>query len=614
MKPRTRTAWRWNALLSALLVGGVLVMGNRLARDHAAWRVDLSEDQLYALSPAGRDLLGRLEDVLQVKAFFTGEPKVGAVQIAKRRLIDQLEEFQAASGGRLELSYADPNSSSDARSEARSLGVQPAPVSAMQGTAQVTQDMYLGLRLRYRARELVLPFVLPQSFEYAFLTGLNKLQREEDVTIGFVTGSGDGAPDEFGEARRLLSAQYRLREVLDLARGEPVPADVTVLVVIQPRALHPRAAWAVDQFVQRGGRLLVLADPVTVDVTRGEQTVAPTGLEDCLAAWGLSVEPRLVWDQERRNTLTTVETVELAGREEQLGRVRIPYPFWPNVGPDGLDANLPVTARLPGADLFWAAPLVAGEAPPSTLERTDLVWTSEAAWVMDPELALDLDPAALEARSMALLAQGGGARRVLGAALSGRFPSAFLGGAPAPLDRLAEALHTERVRAALEAGEAPPERPEETTDEPVVSGAVASQVVVVGDADWARDGRFLTARNRMLFENLIDWLALEDDLIALRSRVPRPRTIDDFLEEERRALGLIGVHPEGTGDEPGRLAELESEAERRAARRRAFAMARATGGAVAVTALAFLLWRFCSARSRPVRISTGRPAGQRAQA
>jgi hypothetical protein len=145
-----RRAWRTNAWITALLVVGVVVAGNRLARERLELRFDLSEDQLYAPSPVGLRLLGELRDVLQVKAYFTGQSRLGPVQIAKRRLVDQLEEFEDASGGRLELVFVDPNASTEARAEAHSLGIQPVPMSGMQGTTVVSQDTWLGLLLRYR--------------------------------------------------------------------------------------------------------------------------------------------------------------------------------------------------------------------------------------------------------------------------------------------------------------------------------------------------------------------------------------------------------------------------------------------------------------------------------
>ena len=41
-----------------------------------------------------------------------------------------------------------------------------------------------------------------------------------------------------------------------------IPADVDVLMVAQPDKLTPEAAYAIDQYVLGGGKILALVDPV----------------------------------------------------------------------------------------------------------------------------------------------------------------------------------------------------------------------------------------------------------------------------------------------------------------------------------------------------------------
>ena len=47
-------ALRWNALLTAALLGVITVLGASLAERHLTRRIDLSEDGLYAVAPATR--------------------------------------------------------------------------------------------------------------------------------------------------------------------------------------------------------------------------------------------------------------------------------------------------------------------------------------------------------------------------------------------------------------------------------------------------------------------------------------------------------------------------------------------------------------------------------
>ena len=132
------------------------------------------------------------------------------------------------------------------------------------------------------------------------------------------------------------------------------------------------------------------------------------------------------------------------------------------------------------------------------------------------------------------------------------------------------------------------------------------------------DGSFFTARNKVLFANLVDWLALEDDLLELRSRVPIQRTLDDFLEQERRALGLLGPRVEDAEnlDAPlvgGTVLRMEAEAERRAERRRWLFMLYSTGGSLLAAVVLGASWRFLFARAPAAPHSRDRASAEGAR-
>lgn len=575
MRLRDRREWRFNAVLTGILVVVLALLANLLARDHLRWRVDLSEEGHLAADPVAERMLGALEDVLAVQVFFTGELQHGPVQVAKSRMIDQLRVLEDQAGGRMQVVYGDPNTSSEVRLEAESYGIEPVPLRAIQGTSELTQEVWLGMVLRYRGREAVLPFVLPQTLQYGFLSELNRLVREREVSVGFVSGShpfaADPGPPVFGEAIALLGTQYRVRELVRLADGMPVPEDVAVLVVARPDTLHPRELFEIDQYLQRGGRALVLAERLRVDLDRYEARLVDPGIDPLLDAWGVALTDELVWDTEA-NWLR----IEGAGRTQ--------FPFWVNVGEAGMERSVPATGKLPGADFFWVHGVFPTREVPG-VTSLGLVRSSDSSWLVAPEDALPDASTSLNARAVELLATEPGQPRTLALSVAGRLPSPFApggarAGAPAIRNALEDDLWLQRVRAALEAGREPPPRPGGTTDEPVLSAAAPAQVVVVGDADWIQDGRFFTERNRVLFQSLVDWLALEDDLVALRARLPKDRRIRDLAAEERERRGLAPLVSSGTLSVEDADPALAAEAEAAASRARRLFTAAATGGSL----------------------------------
>src|SRR5688500_16660690 len=99
----SRAEERWNGWLSLGLLAVLVVEVNLLAREHLVVRFDFSEDRLYSIAPATRGLLGRIDDHLHVKAFFTGDVQSGELALAKARMLGMLEEYEAIARGRLRV-------------------------------------------------------------------------------------------------------------------------------------------------------------------------------------------------------------------------------------------------------------------------------------------------------------------------------------------------------------------------------------------------------------------------------------------------------------------------------------------------------------------------------
>ena len=297
-------------------------------------------------------------------------------------------------------------------------------------------------------------------------------------------------------------------------------------------------------------------------ITAAQAQHGPEVVGDLYTGFG-----ELVWDTEA-NWLR----IEGAGRSQ--------FPFWVNIGDAGMEPSVPATGKLPGADFFWVHGVFATHEVPGVKTQA-LVKSSDSSWLVAPGDVLPDPQTSLDTRAVELLATEPGQPRTVALSLAGALPSPFqASGAPAIRNAMEDDLWIQQVRLALENEQLPPARPGATTDEPVLSAAAPAQVVVVGDADWIQDGRFFTERNRVLFQSLVDWLALEDDLVALRARLPKDRRIRDLAAEEREARGLAPLSSSGTLTVEDGDPALTAEAESAATRARRLFTAAATGGSL----------------------------------
>ncbi|MEZ6005745.1 MAG: Gldg family protein [Planctomycetota bacterium] len=598
--PRKSQALR--SVVTAVLMLLVAVEGVRLGSRLLSGRHDYSEDQLFTISDGTRAILGQLDDTLQVKAFFTQEIRSGEAALIKARVEALLHDFERLAGGNIDLVVQDPSVLSAAAEEALSHGIDPLPVVTGRGGEQNRQLIYLGAVLRYKSRREVLPLLNPWSLEVDFAGAVQRLLRDKRQKLGW-TGAPFGPVDPpengmaFGQFQVLkhhLEPQFDLQEIPAgaLEAGQSIPTDLDLLLVLRPDDWHPRAVFALDQYLQQGGRAMICLDRVhNSPVSRAEhlergQELGNTGLEALLRGWGTDLSPGHVWDREWAGPRALiVEDMDANGR--RTGRQRLEPlrdPASPEIGPDGFERTFAPTGRTASAQFFWAHAFATRPAPEG-IDRLDFVHSSDAAFLSEPILDGGRSGEEIEAYTRSLIAGGGAQRYALATRLLGTFHTVFERGAPQPFD-------VTRGDRKAKVG---------TTSEPVRSGEAPARVVLVGDSDWLRDPLpeglapvlpGATPANLLLFDNLVDWLTQSGDLIGVRSKQPRPRPLRNFQEEALREAGLLGLDAPRSAEEARERLRRADEAEQRAARARWLSMVWPLAVTLAVVFLLAGLWNW----------------------
>ena len=270
-----------------------------------------------------------------------------------------------------------------------------------------------------------------------------------------------------------------------LVQKPEVPADATVLVVAGPRTdFLPPEIDAVKKYVAKGGKVLVMLDPPD-DPTKGMPV-----LDGFLKEWGFNVGTNIV--------------VDASGIGQLLGT----------------DASVPVAASYPSHaittnfQLMTAYPLArsvdAVEGGANGHTPQSLVQTSAQSWA--------------EA-DIAALSKGDG--RV---ALNPE-----KGDKPGPIS-LGAAVSAPATEAPAKPAEAKPDpTANANTPEPPKP---ESRIVVIGDSDFASNGILGVQGNRDFFLNSVNWLAQQENLIAIRPREPEDRRLTLTADAQSRIFLL----------------------------------------------------------------------------
>jgi ABC-type uncharacterized transport system involved in gliding motility auxiliary subunit len=568
MKTLSRRAYA----LAAIALGVVLFVAVNIVSN--TWlgtaRLDLTSNGLYTVSPGTRATLGKLEEPVTLRFYFSREPAAGFASLVAyaARVRDLLQEYSAMSGGRIIVEEIDPAPFTQAEDEAVAQGLTGAPTE--QG-----ETVYFGLvgNNTLSGHEVV-PFFdqsREQYLEYDLTSIIYKLSTPQRPKLGIMSG----LPLETGLGGFMAAIQgtsqpfaiyTQLRSVYDVQNIEPtvdrIPADITTLMVVHPADFSEQAMYAIDQFVLRGGHAIVFVDPMSEVLNNqspGQQDLekGTSNLPPLFTAWGVDFDQsKIVGDGE------LAQQVQVAG---PAGPQVTGYLAWMRMLPANFNADDPVTGDLQQLNIATAGALKHRMGATTTF--TPLLQSSSTAALIDAiQIRVTQRPQDLLRRF-----EPTGERFTIAARVSGPVMTAFPNGAPPP------APEAPPVPGAA----APPPTPPATPLPEQLKEAADINVIVVADTDllddrfWVNVQNLLgqriaipTADNGAMVQNFVENMMGSNDLISLRTRErpTRPFVLVDnlrrqaesqFLAEERALqdrvtqteASLRALQGQGGGDE-----------------------------------------------------------------
>ncbi len=516
---RKRTYDAWALPLLALLFVAVVMAGNSLFRNI---RWDLTENQLYTMSQGTRNILGGLEEPINLYFFFSSDASrdIPAVRNYANRVRELLEEFSANSDGKIHLRVIDPVPFSEEEEMAAEFGLTPVPI----GTSG--ENIYLGLAGTNMVDDAsTIAFFHPDKenfLEYDLAKLVYSLDHPERPVIGVLSGlpmqrDFDPVTQQIRQAWVIADQAEQLFQLRTLpANLEQVDEDVDLLMLVHPRKLSEQTLYAIDQFVMRGGRALIFVDPFAESeaaaMDQGNLMAARAGsqssnLGPLFSAWGIRYDPGQVIADEQLALSVTMGP----------GRPSVRHLAFLGFGPGQFNRDDIITAKL---DLVNMATVGVFELEShSTLTMTPLLQTSPRAMpVTADRFAYMPDPAALRNGF-----EPTGQVYTVAARLSGPLASAFPNGSPATDEEDAGHLKTS------------------VTDASII---LFADTDLLTDRFWVQVQTFLDQRlatafanNGDLLVNALDNLSGSSDLISIRGRAgyTRPFSRVEALRREAEA-------------------------------------------------------------------------------
>jgi ABC-type uncharacterized transport system involved in gliding motility auxiliary subunit len=290
----------------AMLFLAVVMLSNVGLR---GMRVDLTQNRLYTLSRGTQQVLAELKEPVNLYFYFSRESAAKQAPLLMpyaTRVREFLEELAARSNGKIHLRIVDPQPFSDDEDRAGEFGLQ----SLQSGGGDA---LYFGLAGTNSTdgRSAIPAFQADREefLEYDVAKLINELGTPKKPVIGLIStlgmqGQFNPMTGQMGDPWPIYTQLEELFTVRSLTPDtDHIDQDVDVLMLVHPKHLPPKTLYAIDQFVMRGGRILLFVDPNAGGDTSGQDPSNPmagmmadhsSDLEPLLKAWGVDYDPTKV--------------------------------------------------------------------------------------------------------------------------------------------------------------------------------------------------------------------------------------------------------------------------------------------------------------------------------
>lgn len=531
-----------NKLLTTtgLLMAMALFLAVNIVSDNTlkSARLDLTENQLYTLSEGTKNILNTLEEPVTLRFFLSQKEATGLPGISSYtvRVKELLEEYQRIAGDKLNLKIIDPEPFSEEEDEAESYGLQGIPLDDSNTT------FYFGLAgSNSTDDDETIPFFTPnreEFLEHDLTKMVYQLANPKQKVVGILStlpiqGDVSTSPFKAQDAAKpwmvieQLSQSFKVQTVdIDV---DKIADDIDVLMIVYPKDLSDKTFYAIDQFVLKGGRVIVFADPYSEVYQPPQNPQNPLAalqaprhseMSKLFDAWGFEIDNNKVVGD-----LKTAQRVQV--RKGNRASV-VTYPVWMDLDGEQYFTEDVVTSKLGNITLATAGSIVEkGDVDTDIVpliesgEKSMQIDTKKLGFLSEPEnLVREFKP------------EG---KFTIAARITGPVKTAFPDGKPKDED--------------IEEGDNNENDTETESDDSVhlTESVEDINLIVVADTDMLEDkfwvqvqnlfGQRLAiphAANATFVTNALDNLSGSNDLISVRNRgtFARPFTLVEDIQRE----------------------------------------------------------------------------------
>lgn len=517
-RSRSEFLTSWPAASLALLIFAVPMTRYVVSELTEGVRADLTGYRLNTLSEGSKALAREVKEPIELTFYYSED--IGAdypdVRIHAEIVSSMLSVFERFSDGNIRIRRIDPAPFSAGEDEAILRGVSAVPTEGL-------DPLYFGISGQNLVDDVeTIPFLAPEQedrLEFEIASLIARLDRVTAPHIGVLSGvpalSAESASNGTSQIGAELTELYRVSWLSP--RMYSLPENMDALIIAQPPALTDHAIFLIDQFALKGGRIIIMSDPLPL---LHDRAVIDGKLAGWLGALGVTLSETALAD--------AVLGLPVAVQTEN-GTQTLRQPLFPGPGPAEFSSTDFLTASLQRA-IHFGAPGAITLSPVDGLSASALIQTSDNSGRVDPGIFAASDQTPQTVRSLMEMGEAG----TLAVRLSGETPVVI--GTPPDADLPEDPVLSRLAQAEL------------GRIEPVSEAIAPAEILIVADTDFLFGPFYINpqngesmADNAAFLLGALDQFAGNPNLARLRARAPsiRPMTRVTRLREAAEADYLV---------------------------------------------------------------------------
>jgi len=367
------------SIASQLILIAVAIILLNILTDRFFVRLDFTQDGVYTLSKATKDILKSLEEPVTITAYFTSgsQPEI---EKTRKDFKDLLIEYSNRSKGKVNYEFVNPNENQETEQQAMQAGIQPLVLNVREKDQVKQQKVFLGAKVQMGDQTDIIPVLQPgAAMEYALSSAIKKLSVVTKPKVGLIQGQGEPSVGSFQQAMEQLVVLYSVEPVNLTDSTGSLSKYKTLAIVAPTQPFSESQLRTLDNYLAGGGNLFVAYNNVEGDFQTMQGSVGKSNLNEWLAKKGLKIENNFVIDQSAGNV----------GVRQQMGGMsftrQIPFFYWPMIRKF---SDQPITKGLEQVMIQLASSITyTGD---TSLQYTPLLKTSDKSGTIAAPMYFDL--------------------------------------------------------------------------------------------------------------------------------------------------------------------------------------------------------------------------------